>query len=178
MTLRLWFAALLLLFPGSALAQRHAELNPNEVDQLRDTAMEPDRRLKLYLNFARDRLTKLDQLRSDPKLTGDARASATHDALQNFLDIYDELNDNVDTYADRKNDIRKPLKSVMEAETEFQRKLQQLQTSAASSKEDVKPYEFVLGNALDTIASSINDHRELMQEQEEAAKHKKKKNDQ
>jgi predicted nucleic acid-binding Zn-ribbon protein len=171
-----WLSLLLFAIPmPPAVAQRHADLNPVEVDQLRDTAMEPERRLKLYIDFARQRLAKLDQIRSNPKMSVVERSSATHDGLQDFLDVYDELNDNVDTYADRKNDIRKPLRAVMEADNEFQSKLRALQDSATASQEDTKLYDFVLSNALDTIKESINDHRQLMQEQEEAAKHKKKK---
>ncbi len=174
MTARYFAVVLLgLLTCYPALGQRHADLNPVEVDQLRDTAMEPDKRLKLYLTFARERLAKLEQVRTDLKLVADDRATATHDGLQNFLDIYDELNDNIDMYVDRKNDIRKPLKAVLEADTEFETKLKAFQDSAAASKENTKAFDFVLTNALDTLRDSINDHRQLMQEQEEAAKHKK-----
>ncbi len=153
-------------------AQHHANLTPDEVDQLRDTAMEPDQRLKLYLKFARDRLTKLEQVRADPKLSAQERATATHDRLSDFQDLYDELNDNIDTYIDRKDDIRKPLKAIIEADAEFQKRLKTLQDSAFAAKEDTRPYDFVLGSTIDTINDSIPDHQQLLQEQEEAAKHK------
>lgn len=58
--------ALLLLSFATGQRQREPLTNP-EIDQLRDTAMEPDLRLKLYITFARDRLAKLDQVRSDPR---------------------------------------------------------------------------------------------------------------
>ena len=51
-----------------AHAQRHADLTPAEIDQLRDTAMEPDQRLKLFLKFARERLDQLQLARTDPKM--------------------------------------------------------------------------------------------------------------
>jgi hypothetical protein len=127
------------------------------------------------LSFARIRLAKLDQVRGNPKLSAEERAAATHDSLQNFLDIYDELNDNIDMYVDRKDDIRKPLKAIIEADAEFQGKLKALQEAGTASKENTKPFEFVLSNSLDTINDSINDHKQLVQEQEEAAKHRKKK---
>jgi hypothetical protein len=41
----------------------------------------------------------------------------THDKLEDFLLIYDELNDNIDTYLGRKDDIRKPLKVIIDADT-------------------------------------------------------------
>jgi Mg2+ and Co2+ transporter CorA len=153
-------------------AQHHADLTPAEVDQLRDTAMEPDQRLKFYLQFARERLAKLEQVRADTKLSPQERATATHDRLADFVDLYDELNDNIDTYIDRKNDIRKPLRAIIEADSEFHRRLQALQDSATAAKEDTRPYEFVLSSALDSLGDSVNDHRQLLQEQEEEAKHK------
>src|SRR5205809_390923 len=64
--------------------RRRDPLTRLEVDQLRDTAWEPELRLKLYIKFARARLAAVEQVRSDPKVTD--RAQATHDKLQDFLD--------------------------------------------------------------------------------------------
>jgi len=146
-------------------------LTPAEIDQLRDTAQEPDLRLKLYVKFSRERLDAAEQARSDPKVTD--HGQEMHQRLQDFLDLYDELNENVDTYADRKADIRKVLKTVIEADTEFQAKLRALRDASGSKPEDAKQYEFLLTNALDTLDSSVQDHRQLLTEQEDAAKHKK-----
>jgi hypothetical protein len=164
--------ALLFLSPGFAQRQREALTNP-EIDQLRDTALEPDLRLKLYVTFARARLAALEQARSDPKTTD--RGQETHDRLQGFLDVYDEMNENIDTYVERKSDLRKVLKTVIEADTEFQAKLRALKDAANTAKEEARQYEFLLSTALETLDSSAQDHRELLTEQEEAAKQKKKK---
>ena len=166
---RLALAASLLL---TAWAQtRRDPLNPNEQDQLRDAAQDPAERLKLYIQFARTRLTALEQVRADPKITD--RAQQTRDRLQDFLDVYDEMNDNIDTFVERKADLRKPLKSVIEADTEFQAKLRALKNSADTSKDEAK-YDFLLSNVLDAVDGGVQDHRQLLSEQEEAAKHKKK----
>ena len=134
--LRVIFAGLaLLLLLSPALAQRQRDpLTDPEIDQLRDTALEPDLRLKLYVGFARARLAALEQARSDPKTTD--RGLATHDRLQDFLDVYDELNDNIDTYVERKSDLRKALKAVIEGDTEFQAKLRALRDDATAKKEE------------------------------------------
>ncbi|HVO64496.1 MAG TPA: hypothetical protein VMT53_26485 [Terriglobales bacterium] len=166
------FCILLLTGLPPVYAQRHADLTPAEVDQLRDTAMEPDRRLKFYVQFARERLAKVEQVHSDSKLSPAERGNQTHDRLADFVDLYDELNDNIDTYVDRKNDIRKPLKTVIEADAEFQKRLKALQDGAIAAHEDIKPYEFVLSSAIDTLNDSATDHQQLLQEQEEEAKHK------
>jgi len=155
-----------------ATAQKRRDpLTPSEVDQIRDTSWEPRDRLKLYVQFARARLVKLEQIRSDPK-TKD-RATQTHDLLDDFQLLYDELNDNIDTYVDRKDDIRKPLKLITEADTEFQAKLRALKDAADVPASEASTYEFVLTNALDTVDSSAEDHRKVLADQEDAAKHKK-----
>jgi chromosome segregation ATPase len=158
---------------STAWAQRRRDpLTPLEADQLRDAAQEPIDRLKLYIEFARTRLASLEQMRADPKVTD--RAQQTHDRLQDFLDVYDEMNDNIDTFVGRKSDLRKPLKAVIEADTEFQAKLRALKSSLDANKDDAKQYDFLLTSVLETVDSSLVDHRQLLNEQEEAAKHKKK----
>jgi len=168
-------AMAVLLFVITATAQKHPDpLSQLEIDKLRDTAQDPLERLKLYVEFARARLQALDQARSNPKVTD--RGVDTHDRLQDFLDIFDELNDNVDTFADRKEDLRKALKIVIEGDSEFQSKLRALKDAAGVSPAELKSYGFLLTNAIETVDSSIEDHRQLLDAQIEAAKQKKKKN--
>lgn len=170
----LWTTILILLFVVPLAAQRHRDpLNPPEVDQLRDAMLDPDIRLKLYVKFARDRMTTLEQMRSNPKTTN--RAGQTHDLLSDFLAIYDELNDNIDMYVGRHDDIRKPLKLIIEADTEFQAKLRAIKDSANADAAESKRYEFVLTNAIDTVDSSADDHRKTATEVENYMKKKKKK---
>ena len=172
--LRLHFLAglcLLILVAGAGAQRRRDPLTQPEIDQVRDASWEPQKRLALYVSFARARLVKLEEMRADPK-TKD-RAQQTHDMLDDFLLIYDELNDNIDTYTDRKDDIRKPLKLVVDADTEFQAKLRALKDAADIPSEEAKRYEFILTNIVETLDSSAEDHRKLLAQQEEAAKHKK-----
>jgi hypothetical protein len=170
--LRLWFVALVLAAGVSAAAQKHRDpLTQPEIDQVRDASWEPKERLKLYVTFSRARLVKLEQMRSDPK-TKD-RAQQTHDLLSDFQLLYDELNDNIDTYVDRKDDIRKPLKMIIEADNEFQAKLRALKDAAGVPPAEASSYEFVLTNTLETLDTSAEDHRKLLEDQEDAAKHKR-----
>ena len=168
-----WMTGLLLLgMAVPALAQKHHDpLTGTEIDQIRDTSWEPKLRLPLYVQFARARLVKMEQMRSDPK-TKD-RAQQTHDLLDDFQQLYDELNDNIDTYVDRRDDIRKPLKIVIDADTEFQAKLRALKDAAGVSPKEAQQYEFVLTNAIESVDSAAEGHRKLLTEQEEQAKHKR-----
>ena len=156
-----------------ALSQRRDDpLNPEEIDQLRDTAVEPDKRMKLYVAFARARLVALEQMRSDPKTTD--RARETHRLLQEFVTIYDELNDNLDNFDARKSDLRKAMKIVIEGDTEFQAKLRALKDDPRASKDEASEYQFILSNAIESVDSSAEDHRKMASEQEEVWKHRKK----
>lgn len=168
--------ALLLVLPLlSSLSAQHRRdpLNPLEIDQLRDAMLDPEERLKLYVKFSRDRLTKLEQMRNDPKAT--ERGRQTHDMLEDFLAVYDELNDNIDMYVGRKDDIRRPLKTIIEGDTEFQSKLRALKNSADAKAEEISQYEFQLTDALETVDSSVEDHRKTLAEVDEYMKRKKKK---
>jgi uncharacterized coiled-coil DUF342 family protein len=169
---RLCCGLMLIFVPAMTVAQRHRDpLTQVEINQVRDTSWEPKLRLPLYLQFARSRLVKLEETRSDPKAKD--RARQTHDLLDDFQLLYDELNDNIDTYVERKNDIRKPLKAIIDADTEFQAKLRALKDTADVPRAESQQYEFVLNNAIETVDSSVEDHRKLLAEQEELAKHKK-----
>jgi hypothetical protein len=162
---------LLLTLPLPA-QRRRDPLNPLEIDQLRDVMLEPDARLKLYVKFSRERINTLEKMLADPK-TSD-RPRQTHDMLEDFLAVYDELNDNIDMYVGRKDDIRKPLKLIIEADTEFQAKLRALKDSANTDAAQAKQYEFLLTNAIETVDASADDHRKTVAEVEEYMKRKKK----
>jgi hypothetical protein len=164
--------AILLLSPLLQSQEHHRDpLNDLEVDKIRDSAQEPEVRLKLYVEFARARLDKMQQVHSDAKAAD--RDEQTKTALQDFIDIYDELQENVDTFADRKEDLRKALKPVIEADTEFGSKLRAFKSSLANSREEAGKFDFLLGTALEAVDGGAKDHRELLAEQEETFKHKK-----
>jgi hypothetical protein len=166
--------ALLVLFcwvaTAGAQVRRREPLAPEEIDQLRDAAMDPHTRVKLFVRFARARLVTIEQARNDPKATD--RGQSTHDRLQEFVDIYDELNENIDNFIDRKEDMRKPLKAVIEADNEFQAKLLALKTAPDTGPKEAEQYRFLLDNALEAVGTGAQDHKHLLVEQDEAAKHR------
>jgi hypothetical protein len=165
-------AAIVLLLSGAWAQRQHDPLNDAEIDELRDAAQMPEARIQLFVKFSRARLARVEQGFSDVKASD--RAQQTHDRLQAFLDVYDELNDNIDTFVGRKADLRKPLKQVIEADTEFQAKLRAIQNSGTVSKKESSQYEFLLNNAIETVDTGVQDHRQLLTDQEDAFRHKKK----
>lgn len=167
----LLLACLAAIQPCRAQEHKRDPLSDLEIDQLRDAAQEPEVRLKLYVGFARTRLEKIQQIQTDPKVT--AKDQQILVALQDFTDIYDELDDNVDTFDDRGDDLRKALKPVIEADTEFGSRLRAFRLSLANSPKELQTLDFQLGTALDAVDSSAKDHRNLLAEHEEKFKNKK-----
>lgn len=166
------FVLLLSALPVLAQRNQRDPLNPKEVDQLRETNQEPEKRLPLIVRFARERLDAALVARNNPKLAAADRADTIRDSLQDFLSIYDELGDNLDMYTDQKEDLRKPLKVVIAGDGEFKFKLEQLRQGA--SPDEMKTFGFALTSAIEAVSDGASEHHELQQEQEEAAKSKKK----
>jgi hypothetical protein len=157
----------------AASAQRQSDpLTNEEINQLRDTAVEPELRMKLYVEFARARLVALEQMRANPKTTG--RGPQTHNMLEDFLSIYDELDNNLDNFEKRRDDLRKALQVIIAGDTEFQAKLRALKDAAATKPDELKEYNVLLSDAIETVDSSADDHRKLLAEQVEFYKKKKK----
>jgi hypothetical protein len=67
------------------------------------------------------------------------------------------------------------LKPVIEADTEFGAKIRAFKSSLGNSQE-ARDDDFLIGSALDAVDSGAKDHRDLLAEQEEAFKNKKKQN--
>jgi len=166
--------ALVVVVPAWA---KRDPLNNVEIDQLREAAQEPNDRLKLIVQFARARLQSLEEARNDPKLSADERAGRIHDLLEDFTSIYDELGDNLDMYSEQKADFRKAMHVVIEGDAEFQNRLRAFRdaVTADPAKYETKQYEFAMENAIDAVKGAVNDHRQLLEEQNELAKERKKK---
>ena len=155
---------------GAAQARGRDPLTENEVDQMREMAEYPDKRLELLINFAKARITSIDQLRADAK-NAKNRPMQIHDLLQDFTYLLDEINDNVDMYSSHKTDMRKGLRLLIEASSEWALKLRTLKEQ--SPPEELEEYSFVLVNATDAVKDTAETARDELQEQNQLAKDKK-----
>jgi hypothetical protein len=164
-------ALLACALPLFAQVGQRDPLTEKESDQLREAAQEPDKRLKLLVTFVRARMTSLEELQANPKPAA-GRGQQVHDLLEDFTNLVDEVDDNVDDYSDKHWDMRDGLKEVIKADTEFQASLKALKES--SSKAEEAQYSFVLQNAIEAVDSSLDNARQTMKEQEELFSKKKK----
>lgn len=163
-------AVCLAALAATAQVHRHDPLTSTETDELREVAMEPNKKLPLYLKYARVRLATIEQLRSDPRMA-EGRGAKVHDLLQDFKVIMDEMDRNVDSFADQKLDFRKALKEIIQSDGEFQLKLRTLKeaTKESSGAVEAREYEFALLDATDAVDGDLENARDLLPQQEKAA---------
>lgn len=164
------FIALLSLCAGRATAQNRDPLNEKEVDQMREVADEPNKRLELMVKFTRERMAKIEELEADAKSARD-RPMQIHDLLEDVISLLDEISDNLDMYGSHNADMRKGLILLIEADSEWQLKLRRLKEK--SPPEELDRYSFVLANATDTVDDMGDDARKQLQQQNELDKEKK-----
>ena len=165
-----FLAISLLVLVSNAAAQKRDPLNEKEIDQMRETADWPDKRLELMVNFIRARMAKIQELEANGKTAKD-RPMQIHDLLQDVTTLLDEIDDNIDMYGSHKADMRKGLTLLIEADSEWQLQLRRLK--AQSPPEELDQYSFVLANVTDAVRDMADDARQDLQEQNELAKEKK-----
>jgi hypothetical protein len=131
-------------------------LSPDEVQQIRDSNIHPDVRIKLFLKFVQERIDSLKQLTADPDVSH--RMTQIGDKLQEFTSLCDEMQDNMDTYDANHADIRKSLKAVMEASAKWPDVLHALPAGSNS--------DFAVDTAVDSAQSAYQDAKQLATEEE------------
>ena len=124
-------------------------LTTDETEQIRE-AQEPNQRIALYANFAKERLDLVKNLLSKEK---PGRSILIHDALEDYQKIIDALDNVIDDALQRKRDIKQGVAYVSKMEKDMLPVLQKLKDSPPP---DAARYEFILKDAIDTTSDSID----------------------
>lgn len=154
-----WFLIPLLMagfVPRLCAQDQQGALSPDEVQQIRDSNIYPNVRIKLFLKFVQARVDTLKQLSSNADVAH--RMSRISDTLQEFTSLCDEMQDNMDTYDSNHADIRKSLKEVVKASADWPAVLHALPQGSNS--------DYAVDTAVDSAQSAYQDAKQLATEQE------------
>lgn len=138
------------------LAQRsQASLTEGEIEQLRESAYIANDRVMVFIKLIDVRIKALQDLYAKPRRPG--REEDTHDLLEQFTALADELNDNLDDYGPRHRDIRKSLPKLIEASERW--------ATAIKSPPDNEKYNIERKLALETIHDIRDEATQMIEEQ-------------
>ena len=141
-------ALLVCLLLAAPLAAQRDFLTADEVEKVRD-AQEPNLRLKLYSQFAQERLDLVKHLLDKDKA---GRSALIHDVLDEYCKILDAIDTVADDALTRKLDVKAGLDAVASQEKQT---LPYLQKVADSHPRDMERYDFLLKQAIDATTDSL-----------------------
>jgi hypothetical protein len=155
--LRRHFLLLLPLFLALPLHGQRPDnaLSESEIEQLRESAYVANDRVMLFIKFLDTRNKSIQDLFARPRKPG--REQDTHDLLEQFTAIADELNDNLDDYGPRHQDIRKALPKLLEATERW--------SSNLKSPPDNEAYSVSRKLALEAIRDLSEQATQLVEDQ-------------
>lgn len=143
-------------------ARLHAQMGQNdpltedEVQQIRDNAIHPDERIRLYMKFIEQRLDAIRQVAG--KHASPSEKLQIHDKLEEFTHLCDELQDNLDTYNSAHADIRKSLKDLVPATARWSDFVKAMPLDSN--------YEFSQKTAVEAAQSAADEAKQMQIEQD------------
>ncbi len=142
--------------PPAFLAQRDQDaLSQAEIEQLRDTNRMPNERVLAFVKFLDERSETIRNLVTKPRRPG--REQDIHDAMEQFVSIADNLEDNLNEYSTRHRDVRKALPKLLRAIDRW--------SSIIKSPPDDDAYNVSRKLTLESIRDLREDTEHLIEEQ-------------
>jgi hypothetical protein len=153
---RIPLALVLLALALPLHAQRNeSALSEGEIEQLRDSAYVANDRILVFIKLLDTRDKAILDLYAHPRKPG--REEDTHNLLEQFTAIADELNDNLDDYGPHHRDIRKALPKLLDATERWSSNLKQPPENAA--------YDLSRKLALEAIRDIREEAMQLVEDQ-------------
>jgi hypothetical protein len=155
MTLKLALILLVLLALPLNAQRTESSLSEKEIEELRDSAYVASDRVMVFIKLIDTRVKAIQDLYAHPRRPG--REQDTHDLLEQFTSLADELNDNLDDYGPRHRDIRKALPKLVEATERW--------STAIKSPPDDAAYNVSRKLALEAVRDLREESTQLIEEQ-------------
>ena len=147
--------AILCLTPPLRAQRTDSALSEKEIEELRDSAYVPSDRVIVFIKFLDQRSKAVQELFAHPRKPG--REEDTHDLLEQFTSIADELNDNLDDYGPHHRDIRRSLPKLVEATDRW--------ATALKTPSDDPAYSVSRKLALESIRDIREEATQLIEDQ-------------
>ncbi len=142
-------------FLRSQPPEKHDPLNAVQIEQIREAGIFPDERVKLYTKFIDEHADRIQGFANRNQSA--ARDHRLDSELQDFTSLMDELASNLDTYSERKADIRKSLKPLTEATQRWMTMLH--------SMPDEQGYDLSLKEAIESGSDLTDQAKEMLADQ-------------
>jgi hypothetical protein len=153
-------AALLVAAGKSAPAQEKKDyLTDSEADKIRD-AMTPSERIKLYMDFADDRIKKLKYTLAHPSSFDKNRSEELNGLINAYSGCVDDAADLIGLAHEKQQDIRDGLKVLKAKTAEFIVYLQGLDKTGP----ELESYKDTLDDAIEATQDAIQDEAKAEKE--------------
>ena len=136
----------------TALAQKPDYLSDEEEDKIRE-AQEPSERIEVYLTLAQSRLDRIEEFRSKPMDPQYDNGAYIDHLLDEYISLTDDLKNWIQDQYDRRGDMRKGLRKVLEMGPKQLDDLRRIQESPDAYAAD---YAKSLGDAKDDLTDALD----------------------
>ena len=154
--------------PGmTARAQKPDYLSDEEEEKIRD-AQEPSLRIEVYLTLAQTRLDRIEEFRSKPMDPQYDNGAFIDHLLDEYISITDDLKNWIQDQYDRRGDMRKGLRKVLEMGPKQLNDLRRIQESpdayAADYAKSLRDAKDDFTDALDGATKALADQVKMLGE--------------
>jgi hypothetical protein len=151
----------------TARAQKPDYLSDEEEDKIRD-AQEPSERIEVYLTLAQTRLDRIEEFRSKPMDPQYDNGAYIDHLLDEYISLTDDLKNWIQDQYDRRGDMRKGLRKVLETGPKQLDELRRIQESpdayAADYAKSLRDAKDDFTDTLDGATKALGDQVKLFGE--------------
>jgi hypothetical protein len=140
---------------GSFAQTKKDPLTEQQIEEVREAGDQPAVRIKLYVGYVEQRTKEIQSIDKDAGALN--KVTRTHDLLEEFTRLVDELQDNMDAFDEQHADMRKVLKEIVDKSAEW--------TGVLNEPKPAGQYDFARKTALDANQSVHEASKKMLDDQ-------------